>query len=82
MLAAAPSQCNFELVDLGCLPCKIFTTCLFELPPQHIATRLSRLVSLQGFITLYSEPSSAKAPSVVTLVRDVTEESSRITRLF
>jgi len=83
MFAAAASQHNFELADLGCLPCKVFNACLFKLPPQHIATRMSRLVSLQGFITLYCfEPSSAKAPSIVTLVRDVTEEPSRITRIF
>jgi hypothetical protein len=34
-------------------------------------------------MTLYcSEPSSAKAPSAMTLVRDITEEPSRITRIF
>jgi hypothetical protein len=83
MFAAAASQHNFELADLGCLPCKISNACLFKLAPQHIATRLSRLMSLQGFMTLYyCEPSSAKAPSIVTLVRDVTEEPSRITRIF
>jgi hypothetical protein len=83
MFAAAPSQHNFELVDSGCLPWKIFNARLFKLPPQHTATILSRLVSLQGFMTLYcSEPSSANAPSIVTLIRDITEEPNRITRIF
>jgi hypothetical protein len=34
-------------------------------------------------MSLYcSEPSSAKAPSAVTLIRDIIEEPSRIIRIF